>query len=113
MYSICFTSNQPHPVNAVEVFTHYLQKLGLGRIHRVCRIPAEHGVHLFVHFSWFGDDRLRKELDAGVQKVLFIWPNGNPHRGISFSVTKTSIPSDMMYGLPVERPPPPYDCQIV
>jgi hypothetical protein len=108
MYSIRFTSNQPHAANHETTFLEYLQKLGLGRIYRIQRIPLENGVHFFVHFAWFGDETLRKQLDAGVHKVLFIWPNGNPSRGTSFTVHKTSVPSDIMYGLPV-----PYDCQIV
>jgi hypothetical protein len=113
MYSICFQSNRDHPLDKTDTFIEYLQKLNLGRIYRVRRIPVNHGVHLFVHFSWFGDDSLRKDLDAGIKRVLFIWPNGNPLRGIDFVLVKTSVPSDMSFGLPIDPPSPQYDCQII
>ena len=114
-YSICFQGNRDHPLDHLDTFIKYLQKLRLGRIYRVRRIPAfDGGVHLFVHFSWFGDDALREQLDKGIPKYLFIWPNGNAIRGMDFALVKTSIPNDIVPQGPLpERPPQSYDCHII
>jgi hypothetical protein len=113
MYSICFKASRPHPACELATFIEYIQSLGIGRISRVRRVLVHDGTHFFVHFSWFGDDLLRDQLDAGVQKFLFIWPNGNPARGMDFSLHKTSIPSDMVPGLPLIERPLFKDCHII
>jgi hypothetical protein len=109
MYSLCFKSHTPIDVST---FLTYLHQLHLGRIARIHHIPNEH-FHLCVHFSWFRDETLRTQLDSGIPKFLFIWPNGNPTRGMSFEVVKTTTPSDMIPGLPLHHFTPSYECQII
>ncbi len=112
MYSICFKSVRDHPCDAADTFLKYISSLQLGTIHRIRRISNVHqGCHLFVHYSWFEDELLRRELDQGIPKTFILGTGVNQ---VWFDMVKTSIPSDMVH---VRKPATPLRntsvCRIV
>ena len=93
MYSILFKSVRDHPCDDLDTFIKYISMLQLGNIHRVRRIPQQDGCHIFVHYSWFNDDQLRRDLDHGISKSFIVGTGVNL---VWFDMIKTSIPSDMV-----------------
>ncbi len=81
-----------------------------GTIQRVRRIPTYDGCSLFVHYSWFGNNELKKELDEHKPKLFRV----GSRDALCFTMVKTSIPSDMYSSGPVDlTSKPKQDCMII